>query len=103
MPKPRKAPPAASASPPASGDGTAIPAPPATLHITPWTLFAKQALHRVHENLYKADQFNPGDVIYAMPTHICPTCALHKEALVIEEGKVTDRWAIVARDRLLIV
>lgn len=60
MPKPRKAPPAASASPPAGVDGTAIPAPPATLHITPWTLFAKQVLHRVHEDLYKADQFNPG-------------------------------------------
>ena len=60
MPKPRKAPPAASAPPPAGGDGTATPAPPATLHVTPWTLSAKQVLHRVQEDLYKADQFNPG-------------------------------------------
>ncbi|MBS0316068.1 MAG: RES family NAD+ phosphorylase [Proteobacteria bacterium] len=60
MPKPRKAPPAASASPPAGGDGTTTPAPPATLHITPWTLPAEQVLHRVHQDLYEADQFNPG-------------------------------------------
>ena len=60
MPKSRKAPLAASASPPTGGDGTATPAPPATLHITPWALPAKQVLHRVHEDLYKADQFNPG-------------------------------------------
>ena len=50
-----------------------------------------------------ADQFNPGDVIYAMPTHICPTCALHKEALLVEDGVVTERWAIAARDRFLSV
>ena len=60
MPKSRKAPLAASASPPTGGDGTATPAPPATLHITPWALPAKQVLHRVHEDPYKADQFNPG-------------------------------------------
>jgi len=60
MPKPRKAPPAASVLPPAGGEDTATPAPPATLHITPWTLPAKQVLHRVHQDLYKADQFNPG-------------------------------------------
>ena len=60
MPKPRKARPVASAPPPASGDGTATPAPPTTLHVTPWTLPAEQVLHRVHEDLYKADQFNPG-------------------------------------------
>lgn len=60
MPKPRKAPPAASAPPAADGDSTATPAPPAALHITPWTLPAEQVLHRVHQDLYKADQFNPG-------------------------------------------
>lgn len=60
MPKPRKAPPDLSTSPPASRDDTATPAPPDTLQIAPWALPAKQVLHRVHEDLYKADQFNPG-------------------------------------------
>ncbi|HLW68609.1 MAG TPA: D-TA family PLP-dependent enzyme [Gemmataceae bacterium] len=49
----------------------------------------------------KADQFQPGDVIYALPAHICPTVALHKQALVVENGEVTERWDIVARDREL--
>lgn len=48
MAKPRKT--AASASTPvlSDDDTDATPAPPATLHITPWTLSGKQALHRVH-------------------------------------------------------
>jgi D-serine deaminase-like pyridoxal phosphate-dependent protein len=50
-----------------------------------------------------ADQFPPGSVLYAVPTHICPTVALHKEALVVEQGRVTERWEIVARDRVLSV
>jgi D-serine deaminase-like pyridoxal phosphate-dependent protein len=48
-----------------------------------------------------AGRFNPGDEVYAVPTHICPTCALHRHALVVEGGKVTERWEIVARDRVL--
>jgi D-serine deaminase-like pyridoxal phosphate-dependent protein len=48
-----------------------------------------------------ADRFRPGDEVYAMPTHICPTCALHRQADVVENGQVTDQWAIAARDRVL--
>jgi D-serine deaminase-like pyridoxal phosphate-dependent protein len=50
-----------------------------------------------------AERFKPGDVAYAVPAHICPTCALHREAYVVENGRVTDRWEIVARDRVLTV
>jgi D-serine deaminase-like pyridoxal phosphate-dependent protein len=50
-----------------------------------------------------ADRFHPGDAIYAVPTHICPTCAMHKEAYVVENGSVVDRWQIIGRDRLLTV
>jgi D-serine deaminase-like pyridoxal phosphate-dependent protein len=48
-----------------------------------------------------AANFRAGDEVFAMPTHICPTCALHREAYVVENGQVTDRWNIVARDRVL--
>jgi D-serine deaminase-like pyridoxal phosphate-dependent protein len=51
----------------------------------------------------EADRFTPGDVAYAVPTHICPTCALHRQALVVEDGRVTETWDIAARDRLLSV
>lgn len=48
-----------------------------------------------------ADRFAPGDVVYAVPTHICPTCAMHRQAYVVENGRVTGQWDIVARDRVL--
>ena len=50
-----------------------------------------------------ADQFPPGAEVYAMPTHICPTCAMHRQAYIIQNGRVTDSWAILARDRVLTI
>ncbi len=41
-----------------------------------------------------------GEVLYVIPTHVCPTSALYREAVVIEEGAVTGTWPIVARDRI---
>jgi D-serine deaminase-like pyridoxal phosphate-dependent protein len=51
----------------------------------------------------EASRYQPGDTAYAMPTHICPTSALHKQAYVIEQGRVTEMWDITARDRVLTV
>jgi D-serine deaminase-like pyridoxal phosphate-dependent protein len=48
-----------------------------------------------------AARFKPGDVVYAMPAHICPTVAMHKSAHVVADGRVVDTWEIVARDRVL--
>ncbi len=50
-----------------------------------------------------AGRFNPGDEVYAVPTHICPTSAMHRAAYVVEDGRVTGQWEIVARDRMLTV
>jgi len=50
-----------------------------------------------------AERFKPGDAVLAVPTHVCPTCALHKEAYVVEDGRVTGTWAIAARDRVLTI
>jgi D-threonine aldolase len=44
-----------------------------------------------------------GDAVYAIPFHICPTCALHREAVVVEHGVAGDRWPIAARDRRLTI
>jgi D-threonine aldolase len=51
----------------------------------------------------EAERFALGDELFAIPTHICPTCALHKWAYVVEGGKVRSRWDIVARDRMLTI
>jgi D-serine deaminase-like pyridoxal phosphate-dependent protein len=48
-----------------------------------------------------AERYRPGDEIYAIPTHICPTVALHRSAYVIENGWLAGTWDIVARDRVL--
>lgn len=45
----------------------------------------------------------PGDIVYAIPTHVCPTCAMHQRAYVVENGDVTGTWNIAARDRFLTV
>jgi D-threonine aldolase len=48
-----------------------------------------------------ADALSPGSPLLAIPTHICPTCALHSWVYVIEDGEVVDRWEVRARDRVL--
>jgi D-serine deaminase-like pyridoxal phosphate-dependent protein len=48
-----------------------------------------------------ADQFAIGQLITAIPGHICPTVALHKEMLTVEAGRFTGAWRVLARDREL--
>lgn len=51
----------------------------------------------------QADRYRVGDVLYGIPWHVCPTCALHREAVVVEDHRAGERWEIVARDRRLTV
>ncbi len=51
----------------------------------------------------RADQFPVGKVLYAVPRHICPTVALHREAYVVRDGAVVGTWPVTARDRRLTV
>lgn len=50
-----------------------------------------------------ADRFQPGDEVLAIPTHVCPTVAMHQRAYIIEGGKLIGTWDIVGRDRVLSV
>jgi D-threonine aldolase len=50
-----------------------------------------------------AERYRPGDEIFAIPTHVCPTVALHRQAQVIENGTVAGKWEIAARDRVLTI
>jgi D-serine deaminase-like pyridoxal phosphate-dependent protein len=49
-----------------------------------------------------SSQYKVGDVFYAVPVHICPTCALYDQAHVAENHLVTDAWKVIARDRALV-
>ena len=42
-----------------------------------------------------------GDVLYGLPIHICPTCALYESASIVEAGSITTTWNIVARNRAI--
>jgi D-serine deaminase-like pyridoxal phosphate-dependent protein len=48
-----------------------------------------------------AERYRPGDEVFAVPAHVCPTCALHRSAYVIENGQLAGTWDIAARDRML--
>jgi D-threonine aldolase len=42
-----------------------------------------------------------GDVLYGLPWHICPTCALYERAYTIENKQLTGTWPTTARDRFV--
>jgi D-serine deaminase-like pyridoxal phosphate-dependent protein len=50
-----------------------------------------------------APRFAIGQCLYGIPRHVCPTVALHSEAWIVESGKATKRWPIIARARRLTV
>jgi D-threonine aldolase len=43
--------------------------------------------------------YQPGDIWYGLPYHICPTVALYERVYTIENGKITGEWKNAARDR----
>jgi D-serine deaminase-like pyridoxal phosphate-dependent protein len=51
----------------------------------------------------RANEFAVGDALYGIPYHICPTCALHREAVVVENGRALGSWSVAARDRKITV
>ncbi len=64
------------------------------------TLGGQSEEHLVVE-LSDAEAFPPGAHFFAIPTHICPTVALHSRAYVIRDGELVDEWDVTARNRML--
>jgi D-serine deaminase-like pyridoxal phosphate-dependent protein len=42
-----------------------------------------------------------GDVLYGLPFHICPTCALYERAATVVGHRAEGEWRIEARDRTI--
>lgn len=64
---------------------------------------AKAVLHNEEHLVLEtplAEKYQPGDALLAIPTHVCPTCALHKEAYAVEGDEVVGTWKVASRDRL---
>ena len=51
----------------------------------------------------RAGDYPVGSVLYGIPWHICPTVALHQEAVVIRNGRAEEHWQVVARARSITV
>jgi D-serine deaminase-like pyridoxal phosphate-dependent protein len=64
------------------------------------TLGSQNEEHLVVDTPHAAD-YPPGTPLLAIPMHICPTCALHRRAYVIENGALVDEWEVSARDRMI--
>jgi D-serine deaminase-like pyridoxal phosphate-dependent protein len=72
------------------------------LDLPPHEVVLQNEEHLVIET-NEAGRFKPGDEALAVPTHVCPTVAVHQRAYVVEGGRVIGTWDIVARDRFLTV
>ena len=44
----------------------------------------------------QAESIPIGTPLLAIPTHICPTVALHRRAYVIEDGEPAGQWEVTA-------
>ena len=65
---------------------------------------AKAVMHSEEHLVLETDQasqLSVGDALFGIPWHICPTVALHAEAVVVENGVATAKWPIDARKRRL--
>lgn len=40
---------------------------------------------------------------YAIPKHICPTVAKYPELLIVENGKITEKWKVAARNHKITI
>jgi D-threonine aldolase len=50
-----------------------------------------------------ANELRVGAALYAFPKHICPTVALHSEAVAVVNRVGVERWPVTARNRILTV
>lgn len=51
----------------------------------------------------RAGEIELGACLYGVPWHVCPTVALHSEAVVVRDGRAQERWDVVGRNRRLTV
>jgi D-serine deaminase-like pyridoxal phosphate-dependent protein len=55
--------------------------------------------HLIIENRGK-NEYAIGDIIYAIPYHVCPTCALYDSVQVVNsQHQICDQWLVAARRR----
>ena len=51
----------------------------------------------------KEPSLKPGDLLYAIPVHICPTVDRYDSVTVVEDGIATGQWEVSARKRKITI
>ena len=51
----------------------------------------------------EAERYQPGDVLFAIPMHICPTSALYDRVAIIDKGQVAEYWNVTSRNRKITI
>jgi D-serine deaminase-like pyridoxal phosphate-dependent protein len=50
-----------------------------------------------------AERYQPGDILLAIPTHICPTSALYNSVAIIDKGMIREYWDVTSRNRKITI
>ena len=50
-----------------------------------------------------ANKYKPGDILYGIPWHICPTVDRYDTVFVISDHKVIGQWNVEARKRKITI
>jgi D-serine deaminase-like pyridoxal phosphate-dependent protein len=66
--------------------------------IDDYTIIGHNEEHMVIRTSY-AEYLNPGDPLYAIPWHICPTVDRYDTVYVVTGSRVTGQWNVEARKR----
>jgi D-serine deaminase-like pyridoxal phosphate-dependent protein len=51
----------------------------------------------------EAEKYQPGDVFYGIPMHICPTVARYESVSVVRNNRYSEQWLVEARNRKLTI
>jgi D-serine deaminase-like pyridoxal phosphate-dependent protein len=78
-----------------------MPHPRVTFPDVPVKRFVNHSEEHLVVETHVADQYEPGDIIYGIPWHICPTVPRYKSVYTVVNGKVSGEWQIEARDRMI--
>src|SRR5436190_3264826 len=61
--------------------------------------FVSQSEEHLVAETETSHSFKPGDILFGIPYHICPTVALYDKGYTVENGKLTGEWVTTARNR----
>jgi len=67
--------------------------------------YLKTIMHNEEHMVFEVDEQHLkdipeiGTILYAIPTHVCPTSVLYPSVKVVKQNHLVDEWKIAARDR----